>query len=270
MPPESQEQVSLALPFLLGTGIMILLAVGVVLFVLVYQKRLLVQKNQRKQLEIDHQKQLTQSVLRSEDDERKRIASNLHDDLGALLNTAKLTISRLERNKDRSEAEMEIILHAKNLVSESIQTVRSISQELNSSVLEKFGLMRAIMEFANQLNSSKSIQVTVRSDFDFIDLGKNQETQVFRILKEITTNLMKHAKADYITIQLDASDLFTMTVFHDGVGIDHDQFEQLLKLKSGLGLSNMKSRIESIGGELLYAIISSNKSMVQISLPYEN
>jgi two-component system, NarL family, sensor kinase len=255
---------------LFGIGVMVLLTIGVFIFVLYYQKRLLQQKNKHKEQEIQHQKELTQRVLKSEEDERRKIAANLHDELGALLNTAKMSISRLE--KKATEENLNLILQSKELITQSIATVRTVSQDLASPVLEKFGLIHAISDLSNQINESKQINVSFYSKIEALTFDKDVEIQIFRILKELLTNIIKHAQAEFLALevtQLDNKNI-EFKINHDGIGINQEEFHSIIKSNQGLGLSNLLSRSSSIQAELHYKYTKQQDASIHLVLPYMN
>jgi two-component system, NarL family, sensor kinase len=268
MSPQKASLDSSLILILFGIGVMVFLTIGVFIFVLYYQKRLLQQKNKHKEQEIQHQKELTQRVLKSEEDERRKIAANLHDELGALLNTAKMVISRLE--KKSTEENLKLILQSKDLITQSIATVRTVSQDLASPVLEKFGLIHAISDVANQINDSKQINVSFYSKIEALTFDKDIEIQVFRIIKELLTNIIKHAQAEFLSIEITQlpDHKIEFKINHDGIGISQDEFHSIIKSNQGLGLSNLLSRSSSIQAELFYAYNKQQDAAITLTLPY--
>ena len=132
--------------FVIATTFMVLLAIAIVTFVVFYQKRILQEKVKQQAIEVDYQQRMIQATLNSQEEERKRLAGDLHDSIGAMLSTIKLGLASLVKQEGIAPS---AIQPTKEMLDETINSVRSISRDLMPSTLEKFGLSRALEELCS-------------------------------------------------------------------------------------------------------------------------
>jgi len=164
----------------------------------VYQRRLLKQQHQT---EIgDYQKELLLSNIKSQENERHRIATDLHDDIGAMLTTTKLYTDQIDITENQPELTA-LKDKTNSLIDETIDNVRRISLDLRPAILENFGLTEAILGLSEQVNQTGEIKVLV--DYDEIPRFQyEKELALYRIIKELINNTLKHARASTAKIGL--------------------------------------------------------------------
>ena len=191
------------------------------------------------------QKERIFAEITIQENERKRIANDLHDSLGPLLSTVKLNINSIEV---KDQEDKQIIDRAGQYIDEIIASMRQISYNLLPHTLERKGLIEAIKEFTTQMNHKHAfnIQLYVMKD---IKVPKEKEIHIFRMLQEIVHNAIKHSKAKNLQIGLSEEEGYLLLLTKDdGVGFDADK----IKISSGgLGLKSLESR-----AEILKAIMS--------------
>ncbi|MGE4288856.1 MAG: sensor histidine kinase [Salinivirgaceae bacterium] len=191
------------------------------------------------------EKRVLNAIIQTEEKERKRFAKDLHDGLGPLLSTVKMSISAVLNNKINNQQE---ILENTNLViNEAISSIKEISNNLSPHVLTNFGLVSAIKNFSHKINETKSVNITLASNMENERFDHNVETILYRATCELITNTLKHAKAKNIQLNI-SKHINTLTIqFHDdGQGFNPDK--TLTNVNSGMGFSNITSRIKSING----------------------
>jgi len=231
---------------LMAGGILFMLAFAMafVLFVNFSQKKILKEQMQVQKLALQHQEELLHSNILTQEAERKRIARDLHDEIGSKLNVIFLNIHRLkEFSKDGDDLsaitdEIELVINT------TIDSTRQISHELLPPTLEEFGLVEAIRELQHSYNQLDTVQL------DFITMEDENniedrliELNLFRVIQEQINNSIRHGKATKIDIKLWAkSDLIKLTYQDNGVGFDSTQ----LATKMGLGMKNIESRLQMI------------------------
>ena len=185
--------------------------------------------------------------------EQKRIALEIHDELGQALTGIKMDVHWLNRTIDEHRGDVPKALINDKLaelltqIDESISSVRRIATELRPSILDDFGLIAAIEWQAKEFERKSGVECLVNSDTDSLGLSSDANTAVFRIFQEALTNVIRHANAKTVLVEIDTSDLgTTMRVEDDGVGID------LLSLghTTSLGILGMQERARLIGGTL--------------------
>lgn len=259
--PELEISIGLLLSGIIG---MLLLAVALVIFFVVYQKRLFQQQLLRREEEQQHQRKLLAAAVEIQENERRRIASDLHDDIGSLLSAARLYLRQFEAGPDHPENET-IKTESLGIVSKMIQNTRRITHDLLPAELEKFGLFAAAEDLCDRLQKTGELCVHFVS-------GKSErfapkkEVALFRVLQELTSNTLKHAQAQNIEVEFTwRQSTLHFRYLDDGKGFDTKITKE--RQKSGLGLRNIESRISLIGGELDYQTAPGEGLQVYISVP---
>jgi signal transduction histidine kinase len=178
------------------------------------------------------------------ENERKRIAGDLHDSLGPLLSAVKLNISNVDVD---SPADREILEKTGRHLDEIIASLRRISHDLVPGILERRGLLEAIREFINQVKTPGSVDIQLYIVKE-IQVPKEKEIHIFRMIQEIIHNTTKHARAKNLQIGFseEGGHILCLTK-DDGCGFDK---EKALSGTSGLGLRSLESRCDILGGIL--------------------
>lgn len=188
---------------------------------------------------------LTQKLQRVREEERTRIAMELHDELGQVLTAIKIDLNSLVKKPPYKKDIPKRISSIITLVEETINSVRKISYELRPVILDRLGLLPAIEWQIDELKKRLGIKFTVNFPEEISGLTKEQEIAVFRTFQEITTNIARHSKATEVVVSIgNENNQFIMMVRDNGVGFT----PEIISNKGGLGLLGMKERIKSIGG----------------------
>ncbi|PRY86257.1 tetratricopeptide repeat-containing sensor histidine kinase [Mongoliibacter ruber] len=199
-----------------------------------------------KEKEIQIREAAIRAALSSQEEEKKRFAKDLHDGFGQLITALRLNISGLNDDKNLEE-KMALFEHSENILGEMHKEIRQIAFDMMPETLVQHGLMPALREFAQRLNSSKKVMVGVQS-FDFDGrLIEIQEISLYRIIQEWCNNILKYSGADRIDIQLvNDEDELRLTIEDNGKGFD----AVLLEESKGHGWKNINSRVKLIKGAL--------------------
>jgi PAS domain S-box-containing protein len=213
---------------------------------------------------------LSASVQSAREEEATRIAREIHDDLGAALTSLKLDLESVRREEfpATSDAELfqlrEKIKNMMQLVDQTLDTVRRISSELRPSVLDDLGLVVAIGWQAQQFQNRTGIVVDCDCPRDDVDLNQAQSTAVFRIFQEALTNILRHAHATRVIIQMNEEDgQFILTINDNGRGVTADE-----KARSqSLGLLGMRERAHLIGGNINITGFDGKGTVVTVRIP---
>ncbi len=222
---------------------MLLLASGLVFFFVTYQKRLLKKQLELNKVKQDQQKQILQNTVEAQENERKRIAQDLHDEVGAMLSVVKLNVGRIEKQSD--DKARKVAGETKSYLDEVITQVRGISRALLPPSLEKLGLYSAIEEMANWVNKADEIQIECSKTGEPFRLEIKTELALFRVVQEVVNNAIKHSGASHIFIRIRFSESLSILIRDTGKGFDLQE-----KMLSGLGLKNLESRTEMMGAKL--------------------
>lgn len=231
----------IVLVYIVGTLAMILLAGGIFFFFITYQKRLLKKELEINKIKTGQQQEMIKNTVQAQEKERKRIAQDLHDEVGAMLSVVKLNINRLEK-KSSGEIPKNLVHETKAYIDDVITQVRRISRALLPPSLEKLGLFNAIEELAKWVNKSNQIQVECFKSGETYRLNIKNEMAAFRIVQELLNNALKHSEASQIVVKTRFSNNYlAISVADNGVGFEVNNLEQ-----RGLGLKNLQSRSELI------------------------
>lgn len=262
MQPDSYQ---FLLIFSVATVGMLLLTGAIIIFVVFYQKRMLQEQFKRQSLEFDYQQKMMQAELSSQESERRKLAADLHDSIGGMLSTIRVGISTLARNlSDPSQVD-----ETKQMLDDTIASVRRISRDLMPSTLEKFGLMYAVKEMCERFHGTSKIPVLFESVGEFLGMDKQRELMTFRIVQELLNNAVKHSTASTINVRLVSDINLTVTVADDGVGFDVGKLKSD-KTGRGLGLFNIENRARLLNGELVFNSGQSRGTVVTLTIPLLN
>ena len=245
---------SVALMMLFGIIGMLVLAAAVIVFFLLYQRRLLAQQTNIKDLELAHQRESLELFIKAQEEERKRIAQDLHDGIGALLSASKMYINKLPSKELAAEDVSSNITFIKkettDLLDETIDNIRSITRNLLPTSLERFGLFAATEDLCRSINDIGSLKIYF-SHSPSQRFDSQQEFAVYRILQELINNSLKYAEATQIDIQLNIhNQQLKMTYQDNGKGFDLAQWATNTQLQKGLGLRGIQSRAEVLQAKL--------------------
>lgn len=190
-------------------------------------------------------KRILSAVLRAEEKARARYSTELHDGLGPLLSGVKMSISAIEHAKSDSERE-EITAHATMVIDEAIRSLREISNNLSPHVLSDFGVARAIKSFINKSSTLHQTKIQFDTNIDEERYDSDIEVVIYRVVCELINNSLKHSGCRNISLSLMlVMGQIILEYGDDGCGFDYEAM-----CDSGMGLSNIASRINSLNGAL--------------------
>ncbi len=265
---ENKDQVDTVMLILLATMGMLLVVFFIIIFVFMHQKRMLSHENIIIENESKHQKSLLDASLYIAEKEREKIATNIHDDIGMMLNVLKFNLNKAQKNIDDKELVQEIFTNSYNILDSSIESIRSISNELLPPTLNKLGFVKGIKEVCRQIHLSGVVEISLSTNKDELKLDKKIELQLYRLVKEIVHNTIKHSKAKAIQVEIDIKSLFVfINIKHNGRGINTDTIKLLAQSSSGLGLKSILTRSELIGAKVEYTQLEFKDPFVTIALP---
>ena len=214
-------------------------------------------------------RELTKHLETLRENEQKRIALEIHDELGQALTGLKMRLHLLKRQADTngtvSHAELSDGFYELNgMVDSTISTVRRIASELRPSLLDDFGLVAAMEWQAVEFERKTSIPCIFNADTDNLDLGPESNTAVYRILQEALTNAARHSGASRVFVDLRTkADAIVMKVKDDGSGID---LESVTRNRS-LGIIGMRERSRLLGGEISIDSQDDGGTTIELSIP---
>jgi signal transduction histidine kinase len=206
--------------------------------------------------------ELTHHLQTAREDERQRLARNLHDELGALLTSAKLDAARIRSRLGGTAPEaLERLAHLVETLNASIALGRSIIEDLRPSTLANLGLVATLQILAREFTERSGVEVDCQ--LQSVRLDANAELTVYRLVQEAITNISKHARARQVWLAMALrGGRVEVTVRDDGAG-----FDAQLPLRSAYGLVGMRFRVEAAGGRLVVDSAPGHGTQLTLTLP---
>ncbi len=225
----------------------LLMGLVLVLFFYFSRKKIVQKEIENKNLEIQYQKDQLYAIIVTQEEERKRIAQDLHDDISSKLNIVSLN-SHLLTAPNLTEAEtLEITGNIIALTTKALENSRKIAHNLLPPVFEKFGLNAGVEELCEEFESSKAIKTYYKNEIDFDEKDIDRHLHIFRVLQELMNNSLRHGKATEIWIAFkNINGINTCNYEDNGVGFDSKSIEN----QKGLGMKNIDSRISFLNGTI--------------------
>ncbi|TAE31112.1 MAG: sensor histidine kinase [Cytophagales bacterium] len=253
---------------LIASIAMLLMAMFIIIFVAYYQQRHAQHQITVKEMQERHRQELMAAMFRGQEAERRRLAQDLHDDIGTMLSVAKMTLNQLERHLDRFSPERAQAQKTRTLLDDTLKNVRRISRDLVPTTLERFGLLAALEELVGNANTELvSVQLERPETFDFSNTAL--DVMLYRIVQELVNNAIRHAGATHIIIRFFVHENeLRLAVIDDGRGFDIDEVVQ--SKQRGLGLRNIESRLSVVNGHVTFDVAPGRGSRIMVQIPLEN
>jgi two-component system NarL family sensor kinase len=247
--------------FSIATIGMLVLALAIVFFVIFYQKKMLQSKLEQQRLEVEYQQKMLLSALESQESERQRLAGDLHDGIGAMLSTIRLSVLTIARSENLNT---EGLQQTKKMIDDTIDSVRRISRDLMPSTLEKLGVSQTIHEMCDQYAAVSGLKIEFEQQGNERHFDKSKEVMLFRIVQELVNNAIKHSEGSYIQVLLNWSERLWVSVEDDGVGFNVEEKKQSA---GGIGLFNMQNRVKMLNASLEYELHRTKGTKATLIIP---
>lgn len=230
------------LPLALGVFVITL---GVVFLNRHFHKNLYRQQRQQEELKNQHKIELLEVSAQVQEEERKRIAADLHDRMGSMLSTVKLLYSSMSATVIHGDkSSYDNYIKASTLLDEAVLEIRRIAQDLSTGLLIDMGLPAALKELCESIDKTKKMSCRLLTYGTERRLDQKTEIGVYRMLQEIINNALKHSRARQLTLQLNyTAGALSITVEDDGIGFDPGT----IKEHEGMGLKNLLVRAKKLG-----------------------
>lgn len=244
--------------FLLSVFLILIISF-IIIFIIFYQKKQVTHFFEIKTMQQDFENNLLQSRIETQDETLNQLSKELHDNVGQLLNSAKLLIGITQRKLKEAPDTLAV---ANETLGTAINEMRSLSKSLNKEWLQQFDFIANLETEIKRINASQVLQITFLYDDEHFSLQTDAQIILFRIVQEALQNAIKHSGAKNISIVLkEKENLFFLTITDDGKGLGDAE-----KKSSGIGIMNMQHRTKLLGGTIEW--LSSNKgTTIKIQLP---
>jgi len=235
-----------------------------------FQRKINRNKLLLKEQEAAYQKEVLYATINSQETERRRIARDLHDEVGAMLATIKLNLGSVNIKLRQVGFEDDIVAPARNLVDDTISNVRSISKNLLPPTLEEFGLAHALSELADKVQEASGINIEKDIQLSINRLEVERELAIFRIIQEMINNALKHSSATIFKLVLKESNGQLEAKFSDnGVGFDVNLIKNSKSGQTGMGLKNLENRAGAAGAEIQLSSLIGQGTKLSLKMPMQ-
>jgi two-component system, NarL family, sensor kinase len=213
-----------------------------------YKQKQILQQRRITELETEKQLMATEAVLKGEEQERSRLAKDLHDGLGGMLSGIKYSFNTMKENLVMTPENHQAFERSMDMLDSSIKEMRRVAHNMMPESLVRFGLDTALNDFCNDINQSGALQVRYQS-IGLTDAPLDQTTSItlYRVVQELLHNTLKHAGAKTAIVQVTkTNNQLSVTVEDDGKGFD----TAITKAVKGIGWSNIRHRVDFLKGRL--------------------
>ncbi len=242
------------------------IAIGFVLAFVNYQKKIIANQKELHQLDSQYKQDLLTTTIHSAETERVRIAKELHDEVGSILSTLSFSVSQIKSETDQTNKH---VTNAKDLVQQSINSVRRISRGIAPYELELLGLGITLKNHFDSVSDATEIKINLKITFDLSRLNYQTALAIYRISQELTSNCIKYAKAtaiDFAIFELEESQILQINYKDNGIGLTIDN----QKFSKGIGLKNIESRAIAMHGVCHYDSEPDTGFSCQIGIPLKS
>lgn len=246
-----------------GALALLLLVAGIVGFLIFYQKRLADQALIVKEMELSYQQDVVYRTLDAVEDERKRVARDLHDEVGAALSAMRLLIGQLSQTNLPITEASSLTTKFKGVIDNTIDSVRRISNDLLPQGLDELGLTYALEGLCENTMTLADVMVYLIIDDEILLPGRTNLI-VYRLAQELLNNALKHAEATTIDLNLhQTADALVLYYADNGKGFDYEQAWQ----KRSFGLKNIETRAQMLNGTVTFDTLPGRGLRVTVQIP---
>ena len=253
-------------PIIIITFFLLIVAIGIILLVLVYQKKQLQNLREKEQLKLLFDKEILETKLEIQEQTFRNISQEIHDNIGQELSLARLTINMIDYHSP--EEAKEKLENTSYLIGNAIQNLRNLSRSMNADYISELGLPLAIEKELDMIRKTGRFAVHFEKPKQRPVMSHQHEVLLFRIFQELINNILKHSNATEISTEINDDGRFFLRVADNGKGFDVSGLEQQSTGEVGSGLRNMKYRSKMIGAEFLINSETGKGTTATISLPH--
>lgn len=268
---ENADITNVKLLITVGILITLFLAAVVIIFVVHYQRKMLLKEARIQLMEQEKQIALFKASVEVEEQQKEKIARNLHDEINPLLVVLKLNLSRHRMSAQKNSFDPESLKKDSELLDKAIEGIRTTCHDLIPSFLHQFGLLKALEEYVHTAQQSDTMAVEFENQVSLEDLDvfdKQDQLNIYRICLEILNNLFKHGNCHQLRMLTQKTENYVVISFiHDGKGVSNEEMTVYTENSKGLGLKSLKARSLILGAEIDYRRAAKH-SVIQLRIPY--
>ena len=245
--------------------IILLVLCGVIAYLIIsHQRKIWKEQNKLHQFKLEQQQKLTRAIIEAQENERERIAKDLHDEIGALAVSLKINNEAIRDHIQDPEMLEKVIEKNDYLANSIIKAGRQVSHDLLPPALRQNGLISALRSLSEDLSNPDKTMISFECENQDIRMDEMAELSIYRVIKEWANNVIKHANASELNIRVNMSDDKVRILSSDnGHGFN---YEEIKKKSKGLGLMNIEGRLNDLNAS--FEFVSKNGSGTQLIIEY--
>lgn len=244
---ELKENIALIIYF--GVFIISFFVFAIILFVVVYQRKRMLREKEYELTIKNNELKIINSIVETQESERQKIATNIHDDIGPLVSVLKFHLTEHEISLKEGKLTPEQLKKEREYVDTVLQNLRRTTHDLSPLSLLKFGVVSAIRNFICDLSE---VEASIEESVDeTVEINNTISINVYRVVLELINNIIKHANPLRLDLKISVNQSFiSVMIFHDGKGLDNEEFVNYAEESNGLGLNSLKSRVTLLNAQL--------------------
>jgi len=248
-----------------GVALLSILVVFIILFISLYQKRYYTNLKEKQELQSSFQQELLKTRLEIQEETFRNISQEIHDNIGQALSFVKLNLNLVDPHN--AAVVIDKLSESKNLLTKTIQDLRDLARSLNTDFVSEIGLQVAIEQLLQILDKTGQYKTSIFVKGTLFKNNAQRELVVYRIVQELLNNIVKHAQASAIDIEMHyLSEKLIITVKDNGKGFDV-KAARSIENKNSLGLRNMANRMNMITGSIGISSTPGGGTNAVIELP---
>lgn len=249
------------------------MAAVIVLFVVYYQRKMLIKEASIKLMEQEKQIELFKASVEAEEKQKEKIARNLHDEINPLLTVLKFNLSKHRIEIQKNKFEPAGLIKDEETLDKAIEGIRTTCLDLVPSFLLQYGLIPSLEEYINHVQQIDGMEASFEYSATPEDIEKfsvQEQLNIYRICLEILNNLFKHAGCSQFTMLVNnIQNNLTIEFNHNGKGVSNEEMNTYTDQSKGLGLKSLKARALILNASINY-FKEKTHSTVQLSIPFKS
>ncbi|MBO9729574.1 MAG: hypothetical protein J7623_13130 [Chitinophaga sp.] len=257
---QSKEEVIVTIIAIIG--VLLFLGILFLVMLLYYNNKKMQMTQATLQMKNDFDQQLLRSRLEIQDEIFNTISQEIHDNVGQTLSLAKIQVSIIDQQKIPDK---KMLQEVKDSIGRAMTDLRDIAKSLSGERIQLLGLSDCVAEELERLKKTGTINTSLTIIDSDQKPGYQQKLILFRVLQELIQNILKHANASEVTVQIDYNDPLKIVIQDNGIGFDVPTIQEG---KQGLGLQHIKKRVALLNGSIQINSIINNGTHITLIIPY--
>lgn len=265
---ETTENITLIEIIIAFAGFFAFISIAFYGLFLTFKKRIEREQEALRNAEINFERQINEASLKAEQQERVQIAMDLHDEIGSLMTVLKINMINAKNRMDQPERLHKLLNHTSVMIEKTADAVRDISNRISPPTLTKMGIEVTLIDLVTEVNATVEMIILYKSNLAEQRFRLEAELNIYRIIKEMINNILKHSHSDKLHLQLTLSESWLKIDFkYEGIGLNNAQVAHLLRVSKGNGLKSIQSRVNNLRATISYELSKNETAEIHIKIP---